>query len=125
MNKYPECIAHGSGQCIPYADFKTTSAILWGTSSSDPMSGIELCRLPAGYAESIIVMEPSADVRMPLIPGIGKKPGQSEIILNPIIDRTINYDISGSDAILTMIASEEVLGRDWDTPEEDEAWAHL
>lgn len=30
-----------------------------------------------------------------------------------------------SGAILTMIASEEVLGRDWDTPEEDEAWAYL
>lgn len=25
----------------------------------------------------------------------------------------------------TMLASEEVLRRDWDTPEEDEAWADL
>jgi hypothetical protein len=24
-----------------------------------------------------------------------------------------------------MLASEKVLARDWDTPEEDEAWAHL
>jgi hypothetical protein len=28
-------------------------------------------------------------------------------------------------AIETMIASEDVLRRDWDTPEEDAAWAHL
>ncbi|MCW5851999.1 MAG: DUF2281 domain-containing protein [Anaerolineae bacterium] len=35
--------------------------------------------------------------------------------------------VDGSDdsAIQTMIASEEVLARDWNTPEEDEAWAHL
>jgi hypothetical protein len=24
-----------------------------------------------------------------------------------------------------MLASENVLSRDWETPEEDEAWAHL
>ena len=28
-------------------------------------------------------------------------------------------------ALQTMIASEAVLARDWDTPEEDAAWAHL
>ena len=27
--------------------------------------------------------------------------------------------------IETMLASEDVLRRDWDTPEEDAAWAHL
>ena len=26
---------------------------------------------------------------------------------------------------MTMYASEDVLRRDWDSPEEDEAWAHL
>ena len=26
---------------------------------------------------------------------------------------------------LTMLASEAVLAREWNTPEEDEAWAHL
>lgn len=30
-----------------------------------------------------------------------------------------------SDAFLTMLASEEILRRDWDTPEEDAAWADL
>lgn len=30
-----------------------------------------------------------------------------------------------SDARATMIASEAVLGRDWNRPEEDAAWAHL
>ena len=28
-------------------------------------------------------------------------------------------------ALLTMFASEAVLRREWDTPEEDEAWANL
>jgi hypothetical protein len=125
MIKYPECITQDSGQCIPYTDFKTTSAIMWGTSSSDPMSGIELCRVPVGYTEAIIMMDPYANVRIPLIRETRKKTGQSEIILDQIIKRKISYDIRESDAILTMIASEEVLGRDWDTPEEDEAWAHL
>ena len=30
-----------------------------------------------------------------------------------------------SDARATMLASEDVLQRDWDRPEEDAAWAHL
>ncbi len=30
-----------------------------------------------------------------------------------------------SEAYQTMLASEEVLSRDWDRPEEDEAWADL
>jgi hypothetical protein len=30
-----------------------------------------------------------------------------------------------SEAYLTMLASEDVLRRDWDLPEEDEAWANL
>jgi hypothetical protein len=122
MIKYPEYITQGSAQRKPYTDFKTASAIVWGTSSSDPMSEVELRR---GYVESIIMMEPIANVRIPLIRETGKKIGQAEIILDEKIDRKIIYDITESDAVLTMIASEEVLGRDWDTPEEDEAWAHL
>jgi len=30
-----------------------------------------------------------------------------------------------SEAYLTMLASEDILRRDWDQPEEDEAWANL
>jgi hypothetical protein len=30
-----------------------------------------------------------------------------------------------SEAYQTMIASEQVLNREWNTPEEDEAWADL
>jgi hypothetical protein len=35
--------------------------------------------------------------------------------------------VSGEEdsAYLTMLASESVLRQDWDSPEEDEAWAHL
>jgi len=125
MIKYPSCITHGSGQCIPYTDFKTTSNIMWGTSSADPMSEIELCRIPVGYMEYIIMMETDTDVKIPLTREKEKKIGQSEIILDDIITRNNRHDVTESDAILTMVASEEVLGRDWDTPEEDEAWAHL
>lgn len=32
---------------------------------------------------------------------------------------------ANSDAFQTMLASEAVLRRDWDRPEEDAAWAHL
>ena len=30
-----------------------------------------------------------------------------------------------SESFLTMLASEDVLKKDWDNPIEDEAWAHL
>jgi hypothetical protein len=30
-----------------------------------------------------------------------------------------------STAFQTMLASEQILAKDWNTPEEDEAWAHL
>ncbi|MBI5841044.1 MAG: hypothetical protein HZB19_13180 [Chloroflexi bacterium] len=30
-----------------------------------------------------------------------------------------------SEAYQTMLASESILSRDWDSPEEDEAWANL
>ncbi len=33
--------------------------------------------------------------------------------------------LTETDAFQTMLASEAVLRRDWDTPEEDAAWAHL
>ncbi len=33
--------------------------------------------------------------------------------------------VAEDSSLLTMLASEEALGRDWNTPEEDEAWAHL
>jgi hypothetical protein len=32
---------------------------------------------------------------------------------------------AGTDARATMLASEAMLRRDWDRPEEDTAWAHL
>ncbi|MBE9171300.1 hypothetical protein IQ238_28670 [Pleurocapsales cyanobacterium LEGE 06147] len=37
---------------------------------------------------------------------------------------TIDLPID-SEAFQTMLASEAVLRREWDTPEEDAAWAHL
>jgi hypothetical protein len=43
-------------------------------------------------------------------------------------DRTsvsIRVEIDEESSLATMIASESLLARDWDTPEEDEAWADL
>jgi hypothetical protein len=39
-----------------------------------------------------------------------------------LLERSESQDVS---ALQTMIASESVLKRDWDRPEEDDAWAHL
>jgi hypothetical protein len=39
-----------------------------------------------------------------------------------LLERSDSQDVS---ALQTMIASESVLHRDWDRPEEDEAWANL
>lgn len=34
-------------------------------------------------------------------------------------------DILKKDGVLTHLASEKILSRDWDSPEEDEAWKNL
>ncbi len=33
--------------------------------------------------------------------------------------------LRSSESFQTMVASEQVLGKDWESPEEDNAWAHL
>jgi hypothetical protein len=43
-------------------------------------------------------------------------------IAEPFIRHSPNKD---SEAYETMLASEDVLRREWDSPEEDEAWANL
>ena len=40
-------------------------------------------------------------------------------------ERSPSDILDGSSAFETMLASEAVLRRDWDRPEEDAAWAHL
>lgn len=45
-----------------------------------------------------------------------------------LIERELTQSFAeadSSDARQTMLASEAVLRRDWDRPEEDAAWAHL
>lgn len=42
-----------------------------------------------------------------------------------LADRHTEVDETFSNAFQTMLASEMVLRRDWDRPEEDEAWADL
>jgi hypothetical protein len=54
-----------------------------------------------------------------------------EIIIERLWDIDFSTDSIGirrslySEAYLTMLASESVLSRDWDQPEEDEAWIDL
>jgi hypothetical protein len=51
----------------------------------------------------------------------------SEICVSPNIE-TSTWAIQSEselESYHTMLASENVLRREWDTPEEDEAWAHL
>ncbi len=93
-----------SGKYVPYLDFSTTSCISWASTSSSPLSVTERHRVPFEVVDAIIVMNNDVDLQ--------KQP-------------TIRKMIPESEAILTMIASEEVLGREWNTPEEDEAWANL
>lgn len=67
----------------------------------------------------------------------GRKTGHFEIA-NGLIPDTINYFITESlsavtflskeresETLLTMFASEQVLKKDWESPEEDTAWANL
>jgi hypothetical protein len=42
-----------------------------------------------------------------------------------VTQETSPIDPSEATPLVTMLASEAVLRRDWDSPEEDEAWAHL
>jgi hypothetical protein len=46
----------------------------------------------------------------------------SYLLERDLTDLLIDTD---TDALATMLASEAVLCRDWDRPEEDAAWAHL
>lgn len=43
----------------------------------------------------------------------------------PDVIPATEIQVSEDSSLATMIASESVLAKDWDTPEEDEAWADL
>lgn len=55
-------------------------------------------------------------------------PPEKLAIVNEFVSFLLERELSASendDAGATMLASEAVLRRDWDRPEEDAAWAHL
>lgn len=59
-----------------------------------------------------------------------KLPADKLVIVYDFVSYLIEQDVKltlreSSEAYETMIASEAVLRRDWDRPEEDEAWADL
>ncbi|HLX62063.1 MAG TPA: hypothetical protein VKX17_12345 [Planctomycetota bacterium] len=58
---------------------------------------------------------------------IRKLPPEKLAVVNDFVSYLLEREMSASenDARATMLASEEVLRRDWDRPEEDAAWAHL
>lgn len=43
------------------------------------------------------------------------------------IDDSLDYSdmYFGKESFQTMLASEEVLGKDWNSPDEDKAWSYL
>jgi hypothetical protein len=51
-------------------------------------------------------------------------PYKEKLRLNEVLKREINQKM-GNDNILTHLASEKVLAKDWLLPEEDEAWKDL
>ena len=58
-------------------------------------------------------------------------PPEKLIVVYDFVSYLLERDMAGflteadTDARATMLASEAVLRRDWDRPEEDAAWAHL
>jgi hypothetical protein len=58
-------------------------------------------------------------------------PPEKLIVVYDFVSYLLERDIADllsdtdTDARATMLASEAVLRRDWDRPEEDAAWAHL
>jgi hypothetical protein len=51
------------------------------------------------------------------------RPARSEIVN---VDSTVTkIEIDEESALATMIASEAILAQDWDSPEDEEAWADL
>ena len=53
--------------------------------------------------------------------------GQFVAVGSPLIQGSSLFSegLAEDSSLLTMFASEAVLAREWNTPEEDEAWAHL
>ena len=78
-----------------------------------------------GPAESEIAMSPATideiDQR------IRQLPPEKLAVVSDFVSYLLERELSASedDARATMFASEAVLRRDWDRPEEDAAWAHL
>lgn len=66
-----------------------------------------------------------APVRTPLHQPPPQPSPLSALDSGVITDETSPIDPSEDTARLTMLASEAVLLKDWESPEEDEAWAHL
>ena len=48
-----------------------------------------------------------------------------ELVANLANDEQVWFEGDNSTALQMMFASEAILRRDWDSPEEDVAWAHL
>lgn len=59
-----------------------------------------------------------------LITAIGNRAYAFVCIAHHASDSAQQY-FDEDDSLLTMLASEDVLRDEWDTPEEDEAWANL
>ncbi|MFZ3158454.1 MAG: hypothetical protein WA124_13225 [Smithella sp.] len=107
MNPYLKGSTNDSGRC----NFSKSSAIMWATSSSDPMSSSEFYGIPVVYLDDLPILQKMTD--------------QSKKIADWVNAKVSKYDLSEFDALSAMTASEKTLARNWNSPEEDDAWAHL
>lgn len=57
MKQCNESILKDSGKCIPYKNYTTSSDVRWATSSSDPMSIVEIDRVAVEYTEPIVITD--------------------------------------------------------------------
>lgn len=119
MKKQFKYSTNNSGQSIPYDTFSTSSAIMWETSSLNPMSLIEFHGLPIEYADTMIIKDVENNAIFQKITDKSKK------IADWFNAKTYDYKLTNFDAHSAMIASEETLAKVWNSPEEDDAWAHL
>ncbi len=65
----------------------------------------------------------TADIYQTIRPVIASL--QVIVVTDPQGDIIKFIDISKSESYQTMLASEAILGEDWNSPEEDKAWANL
>lgn len=109
-----------SGQCLQDNRRNKSSAIMWATSTS-------ASTVTVGHRDIFQFTEKrkvpqNNEIMQKFISEMAKKTKQ---ILDRVNDKKNISRIKKPGVLFTMVASEDVLSRDWNSPEEDDAWADL